>query len=199
MPVVDGRQQAPKLSGIREDHVNRYRMAVQLADEVGAKTITDLGSGIGYGSHMLAEAGHNVIAMERDWDAIDYGRQHYSHPNLDYLQCDVTRVPVPDSDMLVAFEILEHVLNAAHIIQGAASKCGWLICSVPNENVVPFSETKHPEHVRHYTPEQFTGMLESCGWEVIRMGSQIGKYEYSSEVSFEILHGRTLVAVAKAK
>ena len=56
------RQEATKLSGIRPDHILRYKLAAKI---IKAKKLTnlviDVACGVGYGSYILADYTKNVI------------------------------------------------------------------------------------------------------------------------------------------
>ena len=60
------RQVSPTVDGIRADHVNRYKWAIDKT--IGR--VTDAACGIGYGSVILAEAGIKVRAIDIDAEAI---------------------------------------------------------------------------------------------------------------------------------
>src|SRR3954467_14298237 len=69
------RQVAPTLEGIRADHVARYQFAAQLLKK--PTRVIDFACGVGYGSKILADAGHFVYGYDRDPEAIAYAREHY--------------------------------------------------------------------------------------------------------------------------
>lgn len=189
--IVDGRQVSETLAGIREDHRNRYSFAIGYARRDGVKTVADVGAGIGYGSWMMADAWLEVVAYEINEAAIEYGEQHYRHPNLSRTMADVMTVTV-DADLMTAFEIVEHVPEPEMFLD---SDCRHLVMSVPNENVIPFSQNKHPEHVRHYTPDEVVTLLHGCGWRSVKLYYQAGKRGPDALIGAGI-EGRTIIAVA---
>lgn len=189
--IIDGRQVSDTLAGIREDHRNRYNFAIRYARRAGVKTVADVGAGIGYGSWMLADAGHEVVAYEINESAIEYGEQHYRHPNLSRTMADVMTVTV-SADLMTAFEIVEHVPEPELFLD---SDCRHLVMSVPNENVIPFSKTGHPEHVRHYTPDEVVALLHGCGWRNVNLYYQAGKRGSDALIGAGI-EGHTIIAVA---
>jgi cyclopropane fatty-acyl-phospholipid synthase-like methyltransferase len=193
--IKNGRQTSPDLSGVREDHRKRYEAAIEMARKYGLQTVTDIGTGTGYGAWMMARAGLQVTAYEIDPDAVAYGEQHYSHPKLTRHVADLAELEGGGCDLLTGFEIVEHTHAApAFLARAKASHC---ILSVPNENVVPFTQTKHWQHVRHYTPEQFKAELEQAGWQVLALGSQSGKVGLGAVVNWNDTTGRTLLAMGK--
>lgn len=197
--IKNGRQTAPTLDGIREDHRARYQLAIDHARRNQLDSTIDVGTGTGYGAWMMAKADLTVVAYEIDQAAIDYGNHHYNHDNLVRIQADIAELTIPDVDVLTAFEIVEHSHSAPAFLERAANHAKWLVASVPNEDVVPFETSKHRQHVRHYTPSQFREELEAAGWEVVALGCQVGKRGTDAKVTFKHTAGRTLIAVAKSK
>jgi tRNA1(Val) A37 N6-methylase TrmN6 len=195
--IVDGRQVSPTIAGIRADHVSRYAFAIGFAKAAGLNTATDIGAGIGYGAWMMADSGIRVVAIEREVEASKYGQEHYQHANLMRVQNDLMHSHINSCDMVTAFEVIEHIEGIDSILSAASKAAKYLVCSVPNEDVIPFSQNRHHEHVRHYTAGQFADLLQSCGWAVEVMGSQKGKAGKDAEVS-DNTKGRSLVCIARS-
>lgn len=197
--IKNGRQAATSIDGIREDHQLRYALACATAEGAGVSIAADLGTGTGYGAWMMAQSGMDVTAFELDQSAIDFGEQHYQHPNLIRICADVCGLKLPsETELITAFEILEHIERPGELLAHAASIGSWLVASVPNEDVVPFETSKHRQHVRHYTPNQFAQLLEDAGWQVQDLGCQVSKRGDDAKVRWDTTDGRTLVAVARA-
>jgi hypothetical protein len=186
------RQVAPTLAGIRRDHVARYQWAA--ARLPAGSRVVDLACGVGYGSRILAEAGHLVLGIDQDAAAIDYAWQHYSHRRANFLPGDAGALsPRPrraDFSAAVCFETIEHVADPAPLLRTLHEAAPLLIASVPNENVLPYRGYEF--HHRHYTPGQFQALLNRCGWHVTEWHGQEGP---ESEVEPHLM-GRTIIAVA---
>ena len=190
------RQVAPSVDGIRRDHLSRYEFA---ASRLGGNVL-DLACGIGYGSSILADAGCNVVAIDRSGAALDYGRAHYPRDSVEYHELDLDGVSLEafSADAAVCFEAIEHLTDPGQLLREIAKSAPVLIASVPNEAVFPYKSLHnnymgYKWHVRHYTKAQFEQLLNENGWSVTEWHGQAGPH---SEVEPDV-NGRTLVAVCQ--
>ncbi len=182
------RQVAPTLKGIRRDHVARYEW---VADQIPESSqVLDIASGIGYGSWLLAKAGHQVRSIEIDREAVDYATTFYPHQNIHYVCSDINQAGPFLRDHTVCFEMIEHVLEPITFLSRLS---GTLYASVPNETVFPFR--MHKYHFRHYTKDEFHDLLKEAGFVVESWWGQEGP---ESEVEKDV-EGRTLIAIARKK
>jgi 2-polyprenyl-3-methyl-5-hydroxy-6-metoxy-1,4-benzoquinol methylase len=188
--AINGRQVAPELTGIRQDHVERYAYVCERLEHV---VVIDAACGVGYGSRMLADAAQHVYAYDLSVEALDYGRKHYAHPRIDFIWADLQNFVVPDARVAVSFETIEHLEDPAAFLKLVRSKCAKLFASVPNEAVVPFDIHRHKYHVRHYTEEQICILLKQCGWNVLDVQYQAGKMSPVGDAT----SGQTIVLTAE--
>lgn len=159
------RQLATSVSGIRKDHVERYRFAAGIADTI----VLDAACGCGYGSSILHDSACSVIGIDIDPGAIKWAERHYSGP--EYRLGDLMHIDIPEVDCIVSFETIEHFRHPEELLERFREAGDLLICSVPNENRYPFvaknfANDEYP-HYRHYTPYEFEKLLRSCGWNVL--------------------------------
>jgi 2-polyprenyl-3-methyl-5-hydroxy-6-metoxy-1,4-benzoquinol methylase len=189
--IRQGRQYATSLRDIRDDHLCRYEAACDSIKARCIDSVVDAGCGIGYGSHLMAKTGASVYGFDHSEDAVEFGREHF-HANL-HVGKLLTLEP-PEADMLTMFEIIEHTDDAPEFLRWASDRFEYLMCSVPNEEVVPFdSPNTHSDHVRHYTPDEFEALLIDSGWQILRKGSQRDKTGPGARIDWGSTAGRTLV------
>lgn len=170
------RQMKRRLEDVAPNHRARYEWAIGSLLKRGVSgRVVDAACGIGYGSKMLAEAGFDVLAIDRSPDAEIVQQEFFAHPNVKFT---LDTLPAIDGDFAAAvtIETVEHIEDAPTWLANLRSRCKWLVASVPNESVVPFGDGKHPYHFRHYTLAEFTDLLRSTGWEPEEWATQYEKY-----------------------
>lgn len=189
------RQVAPTLDGIRRDHVARYEFAARILPP--ASRVIDFACGIGYGSAIMAEAGHSVRGYDIEDRALEYGRLHYRNPNAIFARVDGNAPgELGDADAAVCFETIEHIEDPRPLLKALRLSASTLVASVPNEEVMPWSPAPGVGtrfHFRHYTKFQFAELLRSCGWCAVEWHGQLGP---ESEVEPDA-NGRTIIAVCQ--
>ena len=153
LPVIG----VTNLGYIHKQHVMRYVFAGQF---VADKRVLDVGCGYGYGANYLARKGaREVVGLDVSPDAIHFAKEHYSRQNLSFTKGDFLLFNDKRKyDVVVAFEVIEHVSNAHAFLDKAKSllrRNGLLICSTPNKRY-----SMHPPyHVREYLPYEFWALL----------------------------------------
>lgn len=186
---------APTLAGIRRDHVARYEWA---AKQLPAPSrVIDFACGIGYGTRILADAGHTARGYDRDSETLCYADQHYAAPGTLFISANGN---VPDqlleADAAVCFETIEHLEDPRPLLKALRTAAPLLLASVPNEDVFPYSPAPGvvtAYHYRHYTKHEFKELLRECGWGVTSWHGQEGP---ESEVEADC-PGRTLIAACE--
>jgi hypothetical protein len=180
------RQVAPTIDEIRKDHVNRYAF---VADKIFKQNVLDCGSGVGYGSWLLAAKADHVDGLEIDDEAISYAEIYYASTRVNYQKHDINNpyTTTRQYDVAVAFEVIEHLENPRKLLTWIDAPV--LYASVPNELVFPYGKG-YLYHHRHYTPEQFEQLLNECGWAVNEWYGQEG----AESDLVELTQGRTLIA-----
>ena len=172
------RQVATDLRNIRPDHLNRYEFASTILAELRPSRVLDCACGIGYGTRLLSDSlDAHVTGADIDSAAINFAKEHYGKDLIEFVNCDARTLPLKPSsvDAVVSFETIEHVdfdealLQQFHTILRPG---GTLICSTPNESVMPFDKQKFRFHIKHYTNEELVSMLKKVGFEHIELYCQ---------------------------
>jgi ubiquinone/menaquinone biosynthesis C-methylase UbiE len=146
------------------EHIARYAFAQQYVE---GKRVLDCGCGAGYGTAELAQTAEHVTGIDVSEDAIEYARLNYPRPNALYLTGSCLDLPFPDQsfDILVAFEVIEHLPNARRFLDECArvlTATGLLIVSTPNKSY--YAETRaesgpNPFHEHEFEAAEFVAEL----------------------------------------
>lgn len=149
------------------DHMARYAFAATCAR---GRTL-DLGSGIGYGSAILASAASVdlVVAFDVSHAALLFGRRSYGEMDASITHVSGNAIALPfatDSfDSVVCLEAIEHVPNAEAVLREIARVLrpgrGSLVISTPNKWATsPLSSRPiNPHHVQEWYPRRFKAFV----------------------------------------
>ncbi len=175
-----------ELRDVRADHVARYEWA---AARTGGHVV-DAGCNCGYGAAILADAGLTVTAMDNWRPGLEFAREHWDRPGIEWVEADLNgAVNTPVAGAVVAFEVIEHLADPGGLLRAARSGSARLLASVPNEAIWPWQPRLAPVHHRHYTKREFQVLLNEAGWTNIQWFGQRDQY---SDVEPDV-NGRTLV------
>jgi SAM-dependent methyltransferase len=147
---------------LMNEHRARYRFAEAL---VSSKAVLDAGCGVGYGSAQLAPTAARVVGLDFAHDAVLAGRREYAHPRVHFVQGDCGRLPFPDRsfDVVVAFEVIEHLENWRDLLSEAGrvlAPDGQFIVSTPNRLYYGESRAEpNPFHAHEFEYEEFVEAL----------------------------------------
>lgn len=149
------------------EHFARYAFATRLARQ---KRVLDIASGSGYGAAELASVARSVVGIDIAPDAVELASQTYSQPNLTFQPASAEQLPFPDAsfDLIVAFEVIEHLHNWSNLLQEARrllAPGGQFIVSTPNR--LYYEETRresgpNPYHVHEFEFDEFHAELSTC-------------------------------------
>ena len=179
------RQMKPIIEQVKVNHLERYLWAIRELKKRDVHTVLDAAAGVGYGSYMLGNAGFEVHAIDISKEAVDFHNEHYKHPRVRFEHADILKATLGDYDAIVTIETIEHVPHE----WVERLKAPVIVATVPNQRVVPFDETTHKYHLRHYTQEEFDELIPgSKQWF-----TQYGKWDNAKMVPGS--DGMTLGAV----
>ncbi len=142
------------------EHRSRYLFAARLC---GNKRVLEIGCGTGYGSAELASVARSVIALDVAPEAVAHAATNFPRPNLHFLCANAVRLPLPDksADLVVAFEIIEHLADWTALLSEARrvlQPLGQFLVSTPNKHF--YAEARrhsgpNPFHVHEFDFQQF--------------------------------------------
>lgn len=153
---------APDVQVVYE-HMHRYLWAARL---VAGKRVLDLGSGEGFGAAILAESASAVVGVDVDERTVEHATLNWSGPSTSFVRgnaLDLSAFETDSFDVVVAFEIVEHVTDQARMfaeIDRVLSSDGILIVSTPDRRM--YSEAsgrENPFHERELSYEEFSSLL----------------------------------------
>src|SRR5260370_22054804 len=132
------------------------------------RRVLDLGCGSGYGADVLSHEAREVLGIDIAGDAIDYARQHYQGANVRFERASCLEIPAPDGsfDLLVAFEIIEHLTEWRAFlreVRRVLAPAGQFLVSTPNQ--LYYAEARaalgpNPFHVHEFEYSEFQRELE---------------------------------------
>ncbi|HSJ54717.1 MAG TPA: methyltransferase domain-containing protein [Anaerolineae bacterium] len=159
-----------RVSHLRQDHVyfghlSLYHFAASYCP--GARVL-DAGSGAGYGTAHLADAGAaETLGIDASERAVAFARYHFSRPNLTFETMGVESVYalLPRRfDLIFTSNTLEHVADALAFVRGAwhlIDPQGTLVVAVPpiTDDRLLYLNLINPYHVNLWSPRQWSFVL----------------------------------------
>jgi SAM-dependent methyltransferase len=146
------------------EHMARYAFASRLSRN---RRVLDAGCGAGYGTAELAYAAATVTGMDISPDALAFAREHFARRNVFWVQGSCTDLPFRNGshDLVVAFEVIEHLTDWAKLIEEARrvlAPGGQFIVSTPNKSY--YAESRrlsgpNPFHEHEFEYEEFQDAL----------------------------------------
>lgn len=139
------------LPWVMAHHVQRYAWALP---QVAGKKVVDLGCGTGYGSFMLSWLAEWVTGLDVNGDAIVFAKENFG-VRVRFGVCDLERDDLPDADVYVAFEALEHLKNPELLIEKVGDR--MFLWSMP------VNHSDRQFHWRPYSVEDVEKLLPGSG------------------------------------
>ena len=132
----------------------------------------DVGAAGGGNTRVLKQHGWNAAALEYGADGADVARER----GLAVLRGDATSLPLAEEslDLVVAFDVLEHILDhdaAVAEVHRTLRPQGTFLVAVPADPRLWSDHDVAVDHVRRYTRETLSAVLERGGLTVESMDS----------------------------
>ncbi|MDE6493249.1 MAG: methyltransferase domain-containing protein [Bacteroidales bacterium] len=146
----------------------RSKLAYCLAAEKIGGKVLEIGTGMGYGAHILAPKAEAFFTIDRYASPIDAG----SAGKIHFTRATVPPIPFEDSmfDCVVSFQVIEHIKKDKELVEEmyrVLKPGGMLILSTPNKSM---SLTRNPFHIREYTPDEFHRLISARFGEICAGG-----------------------------
>jgi SAM-dependent methyltransferase len=146
------------------EHFARYAFACEFAD---GKRVLDLGCGTGYGTAELSRRAADVTGVDVAFEAVEHARANFRQDNITFRQASATVTGLPDAafDLIVAFEVIEHIPNWRELLAEAKrllAPGGLFLVSTPNRTY--YTESRgdsgaNPFHEHEFEYEEFRNEL----------------------------------------
>ena len=124
--------------------------------------VADIGSGTGFGTHLLAMNAKSVIGYEVDKDALRFAEKVFPIKSLSFLYGDIQKeINNGPYDFVIMVDVIEHLKydkRALLNVKEMLSKRGQLILSTPNRLS---RYRKSDNHIREYAPKELEGLLST--------------------------------------
>lgn len=123
-------------------HIERYAIVRQYCY---GRTV-DCACGVGYGTHLLAKNADvdKIYGVDSDPEAIAHAQREFGGAKIEFVQGDLTTLTIPDVDVLVSLETIEH-LPDPRTLNDLAQRCRV------QEILVSFPAKK----TTHYNPHHY--------------------------------------------
>ncbi len=139
----------------------RSLLAYVYAAERVSGRVLEIGTGSGYGVDVIAPKAEHFLTVDKHAPSAELIE---NHPNVEFRAMSVPPlVGIEDEsiDCVISFQVIEHIKQDKEFVREVhrvLKKGGKFIVSTPNRTM---SLTRNPWHVREYTPEEFSTLLES--------------------------------------
>lgn len=153
---------APDVQVVYE-HFHRYLWASQF---VADKRVLDLGSGEGFGAAILAQSACRVLGIDIDEQTVRHSSLNYEDEKLSFVlgtALDLSACGTDSFDVVVAFEIIEHVQDHDRVLEEIARVLtpeGTLVISTPDRVVYSDVEGRNnPYHEHELSRDELEALL----------------------------------------
>ncbi|WP_417875143.1 methyltransferase domain-containing protein [Xanthomarina gelatinilytica] len=144
------------------NHLHRYAIVMSL---IKGKTVLDIASGEGYGSHLMSFESQYVYGVDIDKDTIESAKNKYSSDNLEFLHGSTSKIPIESNsvDVVISYETIEHHDEHEQMMQEikrVLKQNGILIISSPDKYF--YSDKRNynnPFHVKELYKNEFTELI----------------------------------------
>ena len=187
------------------DKQDRWKLGRQAIDSLRVKKgkALDVGCGVGVYSKYLAEAGFTVAAIDFSGKVIEIAKEYNPHPNITYIQQDITEFDSEEKfDLILFSDVLEHLPSSdvfgvvRRITKYNIHENTVIIVELPDANFIKFMEEYYPEKLQiidnGYSIDHIVSMFEYCDFIPARISIfgidtdvQYNRYLFTHRKAFE--------------
>lgn len=146
------------------DHLHRYSMVLNYIEN---KTVLDIASGEGYGTHLLSKKAKFIYGVDIDETTINKAKEKYKKENLKYLIGNTNSIPLENNsvDVVVSFETIEHHDKHNEMIteiKRVLKPNGILIISTPDKYFYSDKRNfKNSFHIKELYKDEFVNLISA--------------------------------------
>jgi 2-polyprenyl-3-methyl-5-hydroxy-6-metoxy-1,4-benzoquinol methylase len=173
---------------------NQLRLYLDLAGVpklAGEKKILDVGCAQGTLALLLAERGHDVLALDLRPNFIEYAQSRYTHGRIRFVVGNALECELGERfDLIFANQIVEHLVYPERLIRrlkGLLNSGGKVVVTTPNWNYIrsnlpSFEDIGDPSQYEHrqftadgdghffaYTASELKRIFLAAGFEIIEI------------------------------
>lgn len=159
-----------------------YRLAMELAIEVGAKTALDIGCGVPEKLRgFIYPITPHICGIDKFLDGF-----YDVYEDMDYYKADLETTTLDVGkrfDLIICADVVEHISNIENLfnlIKRHAHKDSVIVISTPEKASVLLSDVEqNPDHKNCWSKEEFVRLLIDYGFEVTKsqLVKEIGGYD----------------------
>lgn len=160
------------------NHKMRYEFARKILLKNHSKRVLDAATGVGYGAEILSQVVNEVIAVDKNEDALKIANEHFKKSNIHYLKddCETLESVGGVFDAIVSFETLEHLKRPEAFIKRCFDLLGpqgVLVLSTPNQLVSGHHTKKDwAFHEKEYQPVELRDIIRSSSFTDVLLFGQ---------------------------
>ena len=156
--------------------LSRYKFAAKMLPYNKPSKILEVGCSEGIGSLLLAETGHEVLAVDMDKKAIACATRTIKKHNITYKNADILKTNLGKFDAVVSLDVIEHIEKIDEplflkAIVNHLTPNGMCIIGTPNDSATQYaSKASQIGHVNMYTAERLVVTLQQYFHHVFQFG-----------------------------
>lgn len=121
---------------------SRYLWA---ANNLYGSNVIEIGCSTGYGSQFIPRS-YGYLGLDYDPIIIDVAKQQYWGQNRLFKCADINTFEMPQTDTIIAFEVIEHLENGLQVVEKLKQYCKRLLITVPLQEPKGFWGEHHKLH-----------------------------------------------------